>query len=191
MEFKTQKKNNKTKIDNKTIGENENLITKIEPLEYLVKKIKTQSKKNIEIIYLSPQGKKINQNDIKKINFRKEIIIINGKNKGLDERILKNIITKELSIGDYIINNGDLAATIFINAIIRLNENFLNLKNKKDSFKENKLFDYPNYTKPEKFKNLTIPRILKSGNRKKIKKWQKIFAKKKTWLYRPDLIKNI
>lgn len=167
------------------------MITKIEPLEYIINKITHSEKKNkIELIYLSPQGKKVNQNDIKKLSTKKDIAIICGRNKGLDERIIKNFVDKELSIGDYIVNSGDIAVSIIINAINRFENNTKNLTALEQNTFKNNMFDYPCYTKPKIFKKLNIPKVLIHGNHKEINVWKKSYSKKKTWLYRPDLIKN-
>lgn len=149
-------------------------------MEYLTNKIIHSKKHNkIKLIYLSPQGKKINQNDIKFLSVEKEITIICGRNKGLDERIIKNFVDKELSIGDYIVNSGDIAVSILINAINRFETNTKNLTALEQNTFKNNMFDYPCYTKPKIFKKLKIPKVLIHGNHKEINVWKNSYSKKK------------
>lgn len=153
---------------------------KLEPLESIKNKIiKTIKNNKIKIIYLSPQGKKINQIDIKKISIQKYITLLCGRNKGIDERFIKYFIDKELSIGDYIVNNGDISAYILTNAIKR----FQIIKKKitaleQNTFKNN-IFDYPCYTKPRIFNKFKIPKILTHGNHIKLDVWKILHSKKK------------
>jgi len=180
MEYKTKKKNEKTKIDDRTLSKNENLVIKIEPLDYTINKIiKTIKNYETKTIFLSPQGKKLNQNDVKNLSKEKEIIIICGRNKGLDERIIKKFIDNEFSVGDYIVNNGDIATLILINAVNRFKNKIKKLIALDQNTFKNKMFDYPSYTKPKIFKQLGIPKILTYGNHNEIDKWKTLYSKKK------------
>ncbi len=120
-----------------------------------------------------------------------EVILLCGKYKGIDERIIKNNIDIELSIGDFIITSGELAAIMIIDATTRLMHGLLTKSSiEKNSF-NNILFDYPNYTKPKTIYNLQIPKILLTGNHKMIKNWRLKQSMIKTWKIRPDLIKSL
>ena len=150
------------------------------------KKITKGSKE--KILYFSPSGKKINQklvNDL--INF-KEIILICGKYEGVDQRFIDYNKIEEISLGDYIISGGELAAFILIDACVRLipevlgNNNSLNV----ESFNDN-LLEYSQYTKPYEWKNIKVPEILLSGNHKKISDWRLKNSLEKTKKIRPDL----
>lgn len=180
-----KKKTNKTKIDDKIIDEDKNFIIKLEPVADILKNIKKNSKtKNTEVIYLSPQGKKISQNILKMIAFKKEIIFISGKNRGIDNRIVENLINKEISLGDYILNCGEFVFIILINALNRL---FAGLENidcvKKNSF-ENLLFDFPLYSKSLNIKNFRT--FYNNLSYKKNANFKKKNVFLKTFLYRPD-----
>lgn len=183
-----KKKTNKTKIDDKIIGEKSNFIIKLEPIIDIIKSIKTNSKKkNPKIVCFSPQGKKISQNLIKQLNSEKEIIFISGKNRGLDNRIIKNFASSEISLGDYILNCGEIAFLILINTLNRIKKGYNNFSCiKKNSF-EKIIFDYPLYSKPLKIENFEIPYIFKNNCYKRFLNWQKKCSLLKANLYRPDL----
>lgn len=171
--------------------EKHNLTTKIDPIIEILFKIKKNSKNKIKILYLSPQGKNINQNNVKTLAVaEKELILLCIRNNGVDERIinLKNIL--KVSIGDYIVNSGDIASLIITNSITRLNSNLLNKdKIKNDTFHKNG-FNNNNYISPNKTYKKNIPKILKTLNTKKIHKWKEKISNVTTSFYRPDLIKK-
>ncbi|QJC30632.1 tRNA (guanosine(37)-N1)-methyltransferase TrmD [Enterobacteriaceae endosymbiont of Neohaemonia nigricornis] len=147
---------------------------------------------NIQTIYLSPQGKVINITYINSL-LKKDIILVCGRYKGIDERVIKHYIDEEVSIGDYILSGGELPAMIIIDIITRLIPGVLNniQSNRTDSFYNNGFLDCPNYTRPKNIKYLQdIPPILLSGNHKKIKEWRLKHSLGNTWLKRPDLLKN-
>lgn len=183
-DFNFKKKTNKTKIDDKIVSEQSNLLIRIEVIFKIIQLIKKNSKKNnIKILYLSPQGKKLSQKEINYLSKEKELILICGKNRGIDDRIINIFINKEISIGDYITSCGEIALLTLLDSINRIK----NLKNnilKADSFND-LIFDHTNYTKPKFFLNFKIPDVLTNNNYKK-KKWKIIISKKKTFLYRPD-----
>lgn len=168
------------------------MILKAIPLHNAIEKIKNKSfNKKIKLIYLSPQGKNITQNDIKNLITEKEITILCGKYKGIDERILKQI-SNEWSIGDFIVSNGESAVFTILNAISRiLPEVLIKRSVDQNSFNNNMFFDYPNYTKPRRVKNIKIPKILISGNHTLIKNWREKKSIEKTKKNRPDLINKI
>ena len=176
-------------VDDKPFGGGAGMIIKPDVLQSSLNHAKKITKGSKEkILYFSPSGKKINQkfiNDL--INF-KEIILICGKYEGVDQRFIDYNRIEEISLGDYIISGGELAAFILIDACVRLipevlgNNNSLNV----ESFNDN-LLEYSQYTKPYEWKNLKVPEVLLSGNHKKISDWRLKNSLEKTKKIRPDL----
>ena len=176
-------------VDDKPFGGGAGMIIKPDVLQSSLNHAKKITKGSKEkILYFSPSGKKINQklvNDL--INF-KEIILICGKYEGVDQRFIDYNRIEEISLGDYIISGGELAAFILIDACVRLipevlgNNNSLNV----ESFNDN-LLEYSQYTKPYEWKNIKVPEILLSGNHKKISDWRLKNSLEKTKKIRPDL----
>ncbi|CUR53241.1 tRNA (guanosine(37)-N1)-methyltransferase TrmD [Buchnera aphidicola] len=179
------------KIDHKTYGGGPGMVMLFLPLWNTLQAIKKTNHKKNFIIYLSPQGKTFKQKKITYFFKKKNLIFICGRYEGIDERLIKNEIHEEWSIGDYIVTGGELPAMIFIDAITRTIPGVL-LKNivlTKESFSQG-LLDYPHYTIPEKINNFSVPKILLSGNHKKIKQWRIKKSLKKTFLKRPELLKK-
>ncbi|QJC37086.1 tRNA (guanosine(37)-N1)-methyltransferase TrmD [Enterobacteriaceae endosymbiont of Donacia vulgaris] len=188
-------KNKFNKIDSTVYGGGGGVILKAEPLIETISKAKLEMKNNVKIIYLSPQGKKINISYIKKLLSYNKMIFLCGRYKGIDERIITNFVDEEVSIGDYILSGGELPAMILIDILVRQIPGVLNRisSNNTDSFFNNGLLGCPNYTRPRILKNLKeniVPKILLSGNHKKIKEWRLQQALGITWLKRPDLFKK-
>ena len=143
-----------------------------------------------KIILLTPQGKRFNQKHAKRLSKVDRLIFICGHYEGVDERI-RSLVDEEISIGDYILTGGELAACVVVDAVTRLLPGVLgdpeSLEN--ESF-ENGLLEYPQYTRPREFKGLKVPQVLLNGNHKKIESWRKQKAKINTKLKRPDLLKG-
>ena len=176
-------------VDDKPFGGGAGMIIKPDVLQHSLnyaKKINEKVEKRI--LYFSPSGKKINQkfvNDL--IDFR-EVILICGKYEGVDQRFIDYNKIEEISLGDYIISGGELAAFILIDACVRLIPEVLGNNNSLtvESFNDN-LLEYSQYTKPYEWKNLKVPEILLSGNHKKISDWRLKNSLEKTKKVRPDL----
>ncbi|BBA84647.1 tRNA (guanine-N(1)-)-methyltransferase [endosymbiont of Euscepes postfasciatus] len=177
------------KIDNYSYGGG-GMVISCNPLYKSILKAKENNKKS-KIIYLSPQGKKLNQNYINNLSKFKSIIIICGRYEGIDERI-KSKIDYEISIGDYILSGGEIPAIVLIDSISRLIpgviKNKISINN--ESFYNN-LLDFPHYTRPYIFLNMKVPSILLSGNHFEIYKWRLKQSLINTWINRPDLINKI
>ncbi|WP_343188092.1 tRNA (guanosine(37)-N1)-methyltransferase TrmD [Buchnera aphidicola (Ceratoglyphina bambusae)] len=187
----SSKKNNS--IDDKPYGGGPGMIMSAIPLYKTIKKIKLLNnyKKDIITIYLTPQGKKINKKNILRILKFNKIILLCGRYEGIDERLIIKEVDKEISIGDYVLNGGELPAMILIECIIRFIPGILKNKCIEEESFFNGLLDYPNYTKPKKFKGMKVPKVLLSGNHKNIKIWKLKESFKTTLLKRPDLLKKI
>ncbi|WP_343154654.1 tRNA (guanosine(37)-N1)-methyltransferase TrmD [Buchnera aphidicola (Pseudoregma panicola)] len=185
----TNKKNKN--IDDTPYGGGPGMIMNPYPLYKTIKHIKSlYKKKNIKTIYLSPQGKKINKKNILNILKYNKIILICGRYEGIDERIIFKEVDEEISIGDYVLSGGEIPSMVLIECIVRFIPGILKKKCiKEDSF-FNGLLDYPNYTKPKKFKGMKVPKVLLSGNHKNIKLWKIKESLKTTLKKRPDLFKK-
>lgn len=172
--------------DDYPFGGGPGMIMKIEPI---FNGLKALRKPESEVILLSPQGEKFNQSLAINISRKEHIILICGRYKGVDERIRKHLIEREISIGDYITSGGEIPALVIIDAVSRLLPNVLgNFDSaESDSFMSGKL-DAPYYTRPREFSGMTVPDILLSGDHKKIEEWREKESLKRTLSRRPDLL---
>ncbi|MCV2508647.1 MAG: tRNA (guanosine(37)-N1)-methyltransferase TrmD [Candidatus Lightella neohaematopini] len=184
-------KNNYHSIDDKPYGGGSSMVMKFDPIYRAISCAKENNNIKTKVIYLSPQGKKISQYDINRISRIKHIIVLCGRYKGIDERLLIKEVDEELSIGDYIISNGELAAMILIDAVCRILPNIIRYESLIDNSFYNGLLSYPQYTRPKIIKNMSVPPILLSGNHNKINKWRLKQSLGRTFLRRPDLLNKI
>lgn len=179
--------NNYKNVDDKPYGGGAGMVLQVKPIRDCISKIK-QSSPNTQVIYLSPQGKKLDQNLVEELATFKSITMLCGRYEGIDERVIENDIDFEISIGDYVISGGELAAMVVIDAISRRLPGVLgNEVSLKDSFTDNVL-DCPHYTRPESIDNQAVPEVLLSGNQAKIDAWRLEQSIKKTKQKRPDLL---
>ena len=177
-------------VDSRPYGGGEGMVMMAEPI---IKTLKEINNKNTgKIIYLSPQGKKVNQNKIRSLSKLKNITLICGRYEGIDQRVIDNYVDEELSIGDFILSGGEYAAICIVDAISRHIPGSLGNKNSylNETF-SNGLLKWDTYTKPEKIGSKKVPSILLSGNHKEISKWREKNSLLKTFLRRPDLLENI
>ncbi|QJC32246.1 tRNA (guanosine(37)-N1)-methyltransferase TrmD [Enterobacteriaceae endosymbiont of Donacia versicolorea] len=185
-----------SKVDAYIYGGGNGVILRAEPLIKSIYQAKLKMKNNTKLIYLSPQGKKISISLIKRLLSYNNIILICGRYKGIDERIIQNFVDEEISIGDYIVSGGELPAMILIDILVRQIPGVLNHISScyTDSFFNNGLLEAPNYTRPRVLQNLLIqnkvPSILLEGNHQKIKEWRLKQSLGITWIKRPDLFKK-
>ena len=179
--------NNYKNVDEKPYGGGAGMVLQVKPIRDCISKIK-QSSPNTQVIYLSPQGKKLDQNLVEELATFESITMLCGRYEGIDERVIENDIDFEISIGDYVISGGELAAMVVIDAISRRLPGVLgNEVSLKDSFTDNVL-DCPHYTRPEVIDNQAVPEVLLSGNQAKIDAWRLEQSIKKTKQKRPDLL---
>ena len=146
------------------------------------------NKDNAKVIYMSPQGKTLDQKKVVELSKEDHLIILCGHYEGIDQRVLDKIVDEEISIGDYVLTGGELPAMVLIDSVSRYVEGVLS----KDSIKEesfsNGLLEYPQYTRPEVFEGMKVPDILLSGNHQEIDKWRKEQSLEITKKKRPDLL---
>ena len=174
-------------VDEKPYGGGAGMVLQVKPIRDCISKIKQSSPKT-KVIYLSPQGKKLDQNIVEELATFESITMLCGRYEGVDERVIENDIDIEISIGDYVISGGELAAMVVIDAISRRLLGVLgNEVSLKDSFTDN-LLDCPHYSRPEVIDGQAVPEVLLSGNQAKIDAWCLEQSIKKTKQKRPDLL---
>jgi len=174
-------------VDDKAYGGGAGMVMQVKPIRDCIKKIKEQEP-DTKVIYLSPQGESLNQNLVEQLASFESLTLLCGRYEGVDERIIENDIDYEVSIGDYVISGGELAAMVLIDSVSRRLPNVLgNRDSLNDSFANN-LLDYPHYTRPESIDGDIVPEVLLSGNQAKIDAWRQEQAKNKTKQKRPDLL---
>lgn len=176
-------------VDDRPYGGGPGMVLKVQPLRATLKQVKNITKLRSKIIYLSPQGQLLNQEIIRKLVSEEQLILIAGRYEGIDERLIEYDIDEELSIGDYIISGGELAALVLVEALVRLLPGVLHNADsaRQDSFTGN-LLDYPQYTRPAKIDGQQVPSVLLSGDHKAIACWRQREILGKTWLKRPALL---
>ena len=174
-------------IDDKPYGGGGGMVMQVKPIRDCIEKIKEQTPET-KVIYLSPQGQALNQSLVEKLASFDSLTLLCGRYEGVDERIIENDIDYEVSIGDYVISGGELAAMVLIDTVSRRLPNVLgNQDSLKDSFTDN-LLDYPHYTRPENIDGQSVPSVLLSGNQAKIDAWRHEQSIEKTNQKRPDLL---
>ena len=174
-------------VDEKPYGGGAGMVMQVKPIRDCITKIK-QSSPNTRVIYLSPQGKKLDQDLVEELETFESITMLCGRYEGVDERVIENDIDIEISIGDYVISGGELAAMVVIDAISRRIPGVLgNEVSLKDSFTDH-LLDFPHYTRPEVIDGQSVPKALLSGDQSKIDAWRLEQSIKKTKQKRPDLL---
>ena len=173
-------------VDDKSYGGGPGMVMQVQPIRDCITEIKKQNPKT-KVIYLSPQGKKLDQDLVEKLTTYDSLTMLCGRYEGIDERVIENDIDYEVSIGDYVISGGELAAMVVIDTISRRLPNVLgNEDSLMDSFTDN-LLDYPHYTRPEVVDGQSVPEVLLSGNQAKIDAWRLEQSIKRTKHKRPDL----
>jgi tRNA (guanine37-N1)-methyltransferase len=176
-------------IDDSPYGGGPGMVLKVDVMARAIASLKSKVKsKKLKVILLTPQGKRFDQSDAKRLAKLDHLILIAGRFEGYDERI-RSLVDEEISLGDFVLTSGDLPAQVLINATSRQIPGFIekNESIQEESF-ENNLLEYPQYTRPEVFKGKSIPEILLSGNHAAIAKWRHEEASKKTREKRPDLL---
>lgn len=144
------------------------------------------------VIYMSPQGRRLDQHKAVELSKLPNLILVAGRYEGIDERLIESQIDEELSIGDYVLSGGELAAMVVIDAVTRLLPGALGHEDsaQQDSFVGG-LLDCPHYTRPETVDEMTVPEVLRSGDHQKIERWRQQQALGRTWLRRPDLLEDV
>ena len=166
------------------------MVMMVEPIDKCISQLKSEREYD-EVIYMTPDGSTLNQGMANEISMKKNIIVLCGHYKGVDQRVRDMFVTREISIGDYVLSGGELAAAILCDAVIRLLPGVLNDETSAltDTFQDN-LLAPPVYTRPADYKGFKVPEILLSGNFPKIEKWREQQALERTQERRPDLLEE-
>lgn len=177
-------------VDDYQFGGGAGMVLMIEPIDKCITALKAEREYD-EVIYMTPDGETLNQKMANGISLLENIIILCGHYKGVDQRVRDAFITREISVGDYVLSGGELGAAILCDAVIRLIPGVLNNETSAltDSFQDN-LLAPPVYTRPSEYKGMKVPEILLSGNFSKIELWREEEAYRRTVLLRPDLLEK-
>jgi tRNA (guanine37-N1)-methyltransferase len=176
------------KVDDYAFGGGAGMVMMIEPIANCINDLKSKRVYD-DIIYMTPDGETLNQHTSNQLSLKNNLMILCGHYKGIDERVREHFITKEISIGDYVLSGGELAAAVLCDSIIRLIPGVLNDETSalSDSFQDN-LLSPPVYTRPADFNGWKVPEVLLSGNAKKIDDWRHDQSLERTKIRRPDLL---
>ena len=182
-------------VDARPYGGGPGMVMLVEPLRAAIREAKKalgEHGPKAKVIYLSPQGRKLDQAGLQDLAKREEIILLCGRYEGIDERLIASEVDEEWSIGDYVISGGELAAMVLIDGITRLVPGALGHEEsaEQDSFM-NGLLDTPHYTRPEVLDGVAVPDVLLSGHHKNIERWRLKQALGRTWLRRPDMLEKL
>ncbi len=150
-----------------------------------------KNRENAKVIFLSPQGKTLNQQKVEELSNKEHLILLCGHYEGIDQRVLDKIVDEEISIGDYVLTGGELPSMVLIDAVSRYVDGVLNKESIKEESFSNNLLEYPQYTRPETFLDEKVPEVLISGHHENIRKWREEQSKIITNKKRPDLIMNL
>ena len=177
-------------VDDYQFGGGAGMVLQIEPIHKCISKL-TSERKYDEIIYMSPDGEQFTQKTANQLSLLENIIILCGHYKGIDQRVRNHLITREISIGDFVITGGELAAAVVTDSVVRILPGAMGdlASALDDSFQDN-LLAAPIYTRPEVYNGWKVPEILLSGNTKEIEKWQLEQSLERTQLLRPDLLEE-
>jgi tRNA (guanine37-N1)-methyltransferase len=168
------------------------MVMKFEPLDLAIKSAKDSFSKDCPVILMSPQGKRFDQKVARQFSKLPGLILVAGRYEGIDERLVEDQIDEEISMGDFILSGGEIAAMAIIDSIVRLLPGALgdDTSSVDESF-ENKLLEYPQYTRPEKVNGRSVPEVLLSGNHEAIRLWRSEQSLIRTYKKRPDLIDDL
>ena len=180
--------NKHRKVDDYTYGGGAGMLMQAQPVYDACMAVQNSLEKPARVVYMSPQGRTFNQKMAKELAREEDLIILCGHYEGIDERVLEEIVTDEISIGDYVLTGGELPAMVVIDTVSRLIHGVLGngVSADTDSFM-NGLLEYPQYSRPETWRGRTVPAILLSGDHAKVDRWRKEQSLKRTKERRPDL----
>ena len=176
------------KVDDTPYGGGAGMVIKPDIVYDSFKSIKDNKAK---VIYLSPQGKKLKQEEVERLSKEEHLILLCGHYEGIDQRVIDEIVNEEISIGDYVLTGGELPAMVLIDSVSRYIDGVLDEESIKEESFSNNMLEYPQYTRPEIFLNKKVPEILLSGHHENIRKWRRKESLKNTYKKRPELLKNI
>jgi tRNA (guanine37-N1)-methyltransferase len=176
-------------VDDRPYGGGPGMVMMASPLEQAIHAAKVDAGESVKVIYLSPQGARLNQRRVTELVAAQGAILLCGRYEGIDERLIERCVDEEISLGDFVLSGGELAAMALMDACIRQVPGVLNDETsaQQDSFAAG-LLDCPHFTRPEVYEEQTVPEVLLSGNHEKIRRWRLKQALGRTWQRRPDLL---
>lgn len=197
IDIRSFTKDKHKKVDDRPFGGGPGMLMQVEPIYLSLKSVGVRKKNRLYknpykkpyVIYMSPQGNLLNTKKVKTLSKYEHLVLLCGHYEGVDERVL-NWVDEEISIGDYVLTGGEIPAMVLIDSVARMLPGVVQDKSsvEQDSFYDGML-DYPQYTRPAKFKNFKVPEVLLSGNHLEIEKWRKQQSYERTKNRRPDLLK--
>lgn len=179
-------------VDDRPYGGGPGMLMMVQPLTDAINDARQKAGSQSKVIYLSPQGKRLDQETVLRLSREDRLILVAGRYEGIDERVIESQVDEEISIGDYVLSGGELPAMVLMDAISRNVPGVLGhaLSAEQDSFTQG-LLDCPHYTRPEVLDGKPVPEVLLSGNHEKIRQWRLKQSLGKTWLLRPELLINL
>lgn len=182
-------------VDDRPYGGGPGMLMKVEPLKAAIDAARAkgaQSGDKSHVVYVSPQGKPLNQQVVQNLREHDHLVVICGRYEGIDERLIQAEVDEEVSLGDFVLSGGELAAMTIVDAMIRLEPGVLghDLSAEQDSFADG-LLDCPHYTRPEDWQGETVPEVLLSGDHERIRRWRLKQSLGRTWQRRPDLLETL
>jgi tRNA (guanine37-N1)-methyltransferase len=178
-------------VDDRPYGGGPGMVMKVAPLRDAIHAARASAPAGATVIYLSPQGRPLDQQGVRELAARAGLILVAGRYEGIDERVVEAEIDEEWSIGDYVLSGGELPALVLVDAVTRLLPGALGAEDsaEQDSF-EDGLLDYPHYTRPEEIDGRRVPAVLLGGDHAAVRRWREKQALGRTWLRRPELIRG-
>ncbi|CDF98447.1 tRNA (guanosine(37)-N1)-methyltransferase TrmD [Avibacterium paragallinarum] len=179
-------------VDDRPYGGGPGMLMMVQPLREAIQAAKTAAGERAKVIYLSPQGRKLDQCGVTELAKNQKLIFVCGRYEGIDERVIQTEIDEEWSVGDYVLTGGELPAMTLIDAVARFIPRVLGKQAsaEEDSFADG-LLDCPHYTRPEVLDGMSVPAVLMSGNHAEIRKWRLKQSLLRTWLRRPELLESL
>ena len=181
---------NYRRVDDRPFGGGPGMVMLVDPLRSAIDAARTADPAPARVVYLSPQGQRLTQAKVRELAAQPRLILLCGRYEGVDERLLQHEVDEEISIGDYVLSGGELAAAVLIDAVARLQDGALNDAESalQDSFEGDGQLDCPHYTRPVEHALGTVPEVLLSGNHAAIARWRRQQSLGRTWLRRPELL---
>lgn len=179
-------------VDDRPYGGGPGMLMMVQPLRDAIHTAKAAAGEGVKVIYLSPQGRKLDQRGVCELATNEKMILICGRYEGIDERVIQTEVDEEWSIGDYVLSGGELPAMTLIDSVSRFIPGVLGHQQsaEEDSFADG-LLDCPHYTRPEVLDSMEVPEVLLSGNHEHIRRWRLKQSLGRTWLRRPELLKSL
>ncbi|XOD70163.1 MAG: tRNA (guanosine(37)-N1)-methyltransferase TrmD [Sodalis sp. (in: enterobacteria)] len=179
-------------VDDRPYGGGPGMLMMVQPLRNAIHEAKNKAGEGVKVIYLSPQGRQLNQEGVSELAGNSKMILVCGRYEGIDERLISTEIDEEWSMGDYVLSGGELAAMALIDSVSRFIPGILGHKSSaiEDSFSRG-LLDCPHYTRPAVYAGMAVPPVLLGGNHADIRRWRLKQSLGRTWLKRPEILKSL